>query len=96
MAETYQILQLGLSLIVFEDGLKVYPFNFYLFPRNPVFYDKTLSMQLGCVKFNSDNGMDWNKWIREGINYIQLAEMEEIERSDRNRTLKSLMDTLYS
>lgn len=96
MAETYQILQLGVSLVVFEGGLKVYPFNFYLFPRNPVFYDKTLSMQLGCVKFNSDNGMDWNKWIREGINYIQLAEIEELERNDKSKTLKSLMDSLYS
>lgn len=78
MAETYQILQFGLSIVVLEDKPKVYPFNFYLFPRNPGCYDKNLTMQLGCVKFNADNGMDWNKWIRKGINYVKLSEMATI------------------
>lgn len=74
MAETYQILQLGLSIVTFDGKLKVFPFNFYLFPRNPAAYDRNINMQLGCVKFNADNGMDWNKWIREGVNYISLYE----------------------
>lgn len=69
-------MQLGLSFVTFDNKLKVYPFNFYLFPRNPTVYDKNLNLQLGCVKFNIDHGMDWNKWIREGVNYIQLSEME--------------------
>jgi poly(A)-specific ribonuclease len=76
VAETYQILQLGLSLVVFDKDsskMKVYPFNFYLFPRNPVGFDKNLTLQLSCVKFNAENGMDWNKWIREGINYVKLS-----------------------
>ena len=76
MAETYQILQLGLSLVTAEAGTtKVFPFNFYLFPRNPGTYDKNLTMQLGCVKFNAQNHMDWNKWINKGVNYIKLSEM---------------------
>lgn len=76
MAETYQIIQLGLSLVVedrLDNKLKVYPYNFYLFPRNPIGYDKNLGMQLQCIKFNNENGMDWNKWIREGINYVKLS-----------------------
>ena len=55
MAETYQILQLGLSFVVFDPqakALKVYPYNFYLFPRSPIAYDRNLGMQLSCVKFN--------------------------------------------
>jgi poly(A)-specific ribonuclease len=81
VAETYQVIQLGLSIVTFKNKLKVYPYNFYLFPRNPVASDKNISMQLKCVNFNSDNGIDWNKWIKEGINYIRLSEKESIERS---------------
>lgn len=66
-------MQLGISFVTYEDRLKVYPFNFYLFPRNPVSYDKNINLQLGCVKFNTDCGMDWNKWIREGVNYVTIA-----------------------
>lgn len=76
VAETYQIMQLGLSFVAYdekESKMKVYPFNFYLFPRNPATFDKNLTMQLGCVKFNAEHGMDWNKWIREGINYVKLS-----------------------
>ena len=94
MAETYQILQLGLSIVTFEGKLKVYPFNFYLFPRNPAFYDKNLTLQLGCVKFNASNGMDWNKWIREGINYVKLSEVSSIEDQQKSRTFRDILDNL--
>jgi poly(A)-specific ribonuclease len=92
VAETYQILQLGVSLVVFDKRLKVYPYNFYLFPRTPTVYDRNINMQLGCLKFNADNGMDWNKWIRQGVNYIQLAEKSEIERAHEKQL--PVQDTL--
>lgn len=95
MAETYQILQLGVSLVVFDKKLKVYPYNFYLFPRAPTLYDKNINMQLGCLKFNADNGMDWNKWIRQGVNYIQLAEKHEIERAaDKQPPVQDTLNAL--
>ena len=47
-----------------DKKVKIYPYNFYLFPRSPIGYDKNLGMQLSCINFNSENGMDWNKWIR--------------------------------
>lgn len=69
-------MQLGLSFVVVDQVKKVYPFNFYLFPRKPILYDRNLTMQLNCVNFNAENGMDWNKWINKGINYIKLSEVK--------------------
>ena len=76
IAENYQILQLGLTFITENNGKEAYPFNFYLFPRNPATFDRELKMQLSCVKFNALHGMDWNKWINKGVNYIRISEIE--------------------
>ena len=96
MAETFQVLQIGLSFVVFDNdkGLKIYPFNFYVFPRTPRAYDTNMTLQLGCVKFNSSNGMDWNKWIKEGVNYVKVSEMKEMQEQSKGKTVKSMIDCL--
>lgn len=76
VAETFTIIQLGLTFFVLEGKKqKAYAFNFYLFPRAPVKGDTRFGMQVSCINFNSENELDWNKWIREGVNYVRISEM---------------------
>ena len=77
--------------MVVDESVKIYPFNFYLFPRNPGTYDKNLTMQLGCVKFNAEHGMDWNKWINKGVNYVKLSEMNHQELA-KGKGAESMID----
>ncbi len=35
-------------------------------------------MQATCVQFNSKNSMDWNRWIRKGITYVKISEINKI------------------
>ena len=92
VAENFQILQLGLTLVTFEEGLKTYPFNIYLFPRRPAGHvqDRVLSMQLGCVLFNAEHGMDWNKWIREGVNYTTIEQYDEVRGASTKEIISKL------
>ena len=96
VAETFQILQIGLSFVVFDNdkGLKIYPFNFYVFPRTPRASDINLTIQLGCLKFNSSNGMDWNKWINKGVNYVKVSEMKEMQEQSKGKTVMSMIESL--
>ena len=84
VAETYRIIQIGICLFheVIDDlssdnnnnnqdnkeKKKKYtatPFNFYLFPENG-----SIHMEGSAIRFNADHGMDFNKWIRDGIPYV--------------------------
>ena len=47
-----------------------YPFNFYVFPRGYKTINPIISLQTSTIEFNSKNGMDWNKWIRDGNNIL--------------------------
>jgi len=68
VAMKYNIIQFGICLFHAEEDGKRYiarPFNFYLFPEaGPV------NMEASSVAFLRNHGMDWNKWIREGIPYM--------------------------
>lgn len=64
----FTIIQVGLcfNIRVSKDEFEYYPFTFYLFPGEE---DRVIGMQVGAVKFNTQNNMDWNRWIGKGINY---------------------------
>ena len=59
-----------------------YPYNFYVFPRESLLGDPVISLQAGCVQFNTNQNMDWNRWIKKGINYVKITEMEKISNPD--------------
>lgn len=79
------------------EKIEGYPFNFYVFPRESAFSDPVVSLQAGCVEFNSSQEMDWNRWIKKGVTYMKLSEynniLDGIEfNSKSSKTLLEYMD----
>lgn len=63
----YSIIQVGFSFFVRNaDVVNAYPFNFYVYPRAYRNTNPQVCMQSSTIEFNSKNGMDWNRWIRDG------------------------------
>lgn len=68
IAMKYNIIQIGLCFFIQEnDKIEAYPYNFYVFPRSYKNINPVVCLQSGTMDFNSRNGMDWNRWIKDGI-----------------------------
>ncbi len=81
----FNIIQVGLTFFVNQnDQVIAYPFNFYIFPRENPLRDPIISLQGNTTQFNSNQGMDWNRWIKKGIPYIKISEIEELENLKKN------------
>ena len=74
VARKYCILQVGITFFINENNMiKSYPFNFYVFPRSTIYSEPSISLQAGCVAFNVQNKMDWNRWVQKGITYMKFS-----------------------
>lgn len=79
----YNIIQVGLTFFVKgEGGLTAYPFNFYVYPRAYKNVNPIVSMQSSTIEYNTKNGMDWNRWIRDGKAYIKMRYHISAARQD--------------
>jgi hypothetical protein len=71
VATKYNIIQIGFCLV--EEPEKgptlLRPYNVYVFPSSTQKSDPILQCSTSAIEFNSTHGMDWNKWIREGVSY---------------------------
>jgi len=86
VASRYRIIQFGLAIFHEHPCLADMPqggqryeahaFNFYLFPETG-----SVNMEASAVAFNSQHGMDWNKWIREGIPYVHREAEEKLKEA---------------
>jgi hypothetical protein len=57
------MIQFGLCLFQKAgDGYTAHPFNFYVFPTAG-----DVVMEGEAIAFNRDHGMDFQKWITQGI-----------------------------
>mmetsp|Transcript_86746 Transcript_86746/g.193149 ORF Transcript_86746/g.193149 Transcript_86746/m.193149 type:complete len:187 (+) Transcript_86746:3-563(+) len=57
-----------------STNYEAHVFNFYVFPETgPV------NMDGAGVHFNTKHGMDWNKWIKEGIPYVHREAAERLK-----------------
>lgn len=77
VASKFNIIQIGITFIL-DDEKNVgkyiaYPYNFYVFPRESSHHDPVISLQSGCVQFNTNQNMDWNRWIKKGINFVKIS-----------------------
>lgn len=67
IAIKYNIIQIGVCFFIEEDNkIEAFPYNFYIFPRSYKNVNPVVCLQSTTTDFNSKNGMDWNKWIRDG------------------------------
>ncbi|CAI8035176.1 Poly(A)-specific ribonuclease PARN [Geodia barretti] len=68
------LIQYGICLFVKQENeYEVFPFNFYLFPCHSLGrrLDRCFRCQPSSLKLLSNSGLDFNKWIREGIPYMR-------------------------
>lgn len=85
IAKTYTVLQVGFTFFIKgENGLIAHPYNFYVFPRQSAKLNPKISLQAGCVEFNSKNKMDWNRWIEKGISYAKMSELKYMKSEPKS------------
>lgn len=86
VASQYRIIQFGLALfhkkeravdaLEGSESYEAHVYNFYIFPE-----EGPVNMDASSVGFNRDHGMDWNKWIREGIPYVNRETAQKLRDS---------------
>ncbi len=73
MAENYRIIQVGITpFIKKENNDKAYiakPYNIYAFPSEKQSNNR-FDFFLETIIFNREHGIDFNKWISQGIPYL--------------------------
>jgi poly(A)-specific ribonuclease len=69
VASRYKIIQFGICLFhrdkEYPNTLFARPYNFYVFPESGA-----VNMEGSSIHFNKEHGMDFNKWIYDGIPYV--------------------------
>lgn len=84
VASRYAIIQFGLAIFHQKqctgdvqnecETYEAHVYNFYLFPEmGPV------NMDASGIHFNTNHGMDWNKWLREGIPYLNQQAAKKLK-----------------
>eukprot|EP00736_Rhodelphis_marinus_P001285 Rmarinus@m.25845 len=79
VASRFHIIQVGMALFHSNDdgkGFTVRPYNFYLFPETG-----EITLEASAIAFLKKNGMDFNKWMYQGIPFVGEARERDI-RSD--------------
>jgi poly(A)-specific ribonuclease len=77
VANQFRIMQLGFTLFVADPRTPHYvahSFNMYMFPAEVPGTGRTLVLDLDAVQFHKEHGFDFNKWIREGVEYVHAEE----------------------
>ena len=74
VAAAFNVIQVGVAVFG-EDACSVY--NFYVFPRpvteGSVDHIPVISMCSASTNFNRSHGMDFSRWVRDGITYVDSA-----------------------
>lgn len=84
--ESFLITQFGLSTVhVGEDKLLVKTWNFYVFPRPYGSSDERFLCQASSLTFLAEHGFDFNKFIRDGIPFINLSKTERMKKRLQRR-----------
>ena len=88
-SEKYSIIQLGLSLFKKRENpnnsneilYECYPYNLYLFPNSKDLKDLSqdkMNLEIKCMLFNRKGNIDFNKWVNEGIYYLNERQYREL------------------
>ena len=83
-AERYRIIQLGISIFTKQisstSQLPQYtalPYNFYIFPYEE-YNNNQFNMDISSILFNKSHGIDFNKWIKQGVSYVNNEQLKRI------------------
>merc|ERR1711920_411286 len=77
VASEFTLMQVGLCLFheCAGGGLLARPFNFYVMPGAKS--SARLVMHASTAHFHTENGMDFNKWIKTGVPYMCFEEAKQ-------------------
>ncbi|KAK9235182.1 ribonuclease H-like domain-containing protein [Lipomyces kononenkoae] len=83
-AEAFQIIQVGVCIVLADQDVGEYvmlPYNFYVSPILPLKFgiDRRFLFQMSAAAFHLSHRFDFNKWLANGIPYLNRNEQTEIE-----------------
>jgi poly(A)-specific ribonuclease len=80
--ESFLVTQFGLSTVHVDDAqqFSIKTWNFYIFPRPYGTSDERFLCQASSLQFLSEHGFDFNKFIGEGIPFINLSKTEQLRQ----------------
>uniref|UniRef100_K3X051 Uncharacterized protein n=1 Tax=Globisporangium ultimum (strain ATCC 200006 / CBS 805.95 / DAOM BR144) TaxID=431595 RepID=K3X051_GLOUD len=80
--ESFLITQFGLSTVHIDDDeqFQIKTWNFYIFPRPYGQTDHRFLCQASSLQFLSEHGFDFNKFIADGIPFLNLARTKGLKK----------------
>ncbi|KAH9523435.1 Poly(A)-specific ribonuclease pnldc1 [Bulinus truncatus] len=75
--QKFTLSQIGITTFVRnakENSYTAETFYFYLFPLPFGSYDPRFSVQTSCLEFLNKNSFDFNKWVKQGIPYMNITQ----------------------
>lgn len=80
--ESFLITQFGLSTVHVDEKEQflIKTWNFYIFPRPYGQTDHRFLCQASSLQFLSEHGFDFNKFIADGIPFLNLAKTKGLKR----------------
>ena len=104
-AEKYSIIQFGLTIFIREktnpNQYNCYPYNFYLFQNAndlKALSQDNINFEIKSMIFNSNGKIDFNKWISEGIYYLNKRQYRQLYKNITENNLNNdnfYMDTTF-
>lgn len=85
--ESFLITQFGLSTVHVDasEQVLVKTWNFYVFPRPYGASDERFLCQASSLTFLAEHGFDFNKFIRDGIPFVNLSRTERMQKRLQRR-----------
>ena len=87
-SEKYSIIQLGLTIFKKDKAnpnqYNCYPYNLYLFPNAndlKVLSQDNMNLEIKSMLFNRNGKIDFNKWINEGIYYLNRKQYRQLHKN---------------
>lgn len=75
--------QIGLSIFHFDDttySYHAYTYNFYVCPRPLATVDERFVCQASCLQFLTRHNFDFNKFIRDGVSYLNEDQINQLQK----------------
>ncbi len=94
-ASVFQMMQLGVCTIkqLADGSFECAPFNFTLYPSEFAKNDKVFGVSASAFTFLSQNGFDFNKWVREGVPYLSIEQEKKLRAKGYGKTPASSSTT---
>lgn len=85
--ESFLITQFGLSTVHVDpqEHFQIKTWNFYVFPRPYGSLDERFLCQASSLQFLSENGFDFNKFIKDGIPFVNLSKTPVMKKRLQRR-----------